>query len=151
MKRLLLIVVCAIAMLASLSAFAIDPLPFKDAAQRERFQNLTSQLRCMVCQNESLDASNADLAKDLRHQIFDMMQQGKSDEQIKRYLVARYSDFVLYDPPLAAKTLLLWFGPPVLLIVGGIVVAVLLRRRIQPAAQISLQASASAEPTGDDW
>src|SRR5690242_14996820 len=88
-------------------AFAIDPLPFKDAAQRQRFQQLTSQLRCMVCQNESLDASNSDLAKDLRHQIFDMMQAGKSDDQIKQYLVARYSDFVLYDPPLKTSTLLL--------------------------------------------
>lgn len=129
-----------------LPAFAIDPLPFKDAAQRQRFQHLTSQLRCMVCQNESLDASNADLAKDLRHQIFDMMQQGKSDEQIKQYLVARYSDFVLYDPPLKASTVLLWFGPAALVLAGGIVVLVLLRRRAKPAAQVA----ATAE-TGDDW
>jgi cytochrome c-type biogenesis protein CcmH len=127
-------------------AFAIDPLPFKDAAHRERFQHLTSQLRCMVCQNESLDASNADLAKDLRRQIFDMMQQGKSDAQIKQYLVARYSDFVLYDPPLKASTLLLWFGPVALVLAGGIVVIVLLRRRAKPAAQI-----AAAAETGDDW
>lgn len=99
----------------------------------------------MVCQNESLDASNADLAKDLRHQIFDMMQQGKSDDEIKRYLVARYSDFVLYDPPLQASTVLLWFGPPVLLVIGGIVVVVLLRRRVAPAAAIAPVES------GDDW
>lgn len=127
-------------------AFAIDPLPFKDAAQRQRFQHLTSQLRCMVCQNESLDASNADLAKDLRHQIFDMMQQGKSDEQIKQYLVARYSDFVLYDPPLKTSTVLLWFGPAALVLAGGIVVLVLLRRRARPAGEIAATAD-----TGDDW
>lgn len=126
-------------------AFAIDPLPFKNDAQRQRFQNLTSQLRCMVCQNESLDASNADLAKDLRHQIFDMMQQGKSDGEIKRYLVARYSDFVLYDPPLKPATVLLWFGPPMLLVIGGIVVVVLLRGRVKPAATIAPPES------GDDW
>ncbi|MEO6968556.1 MAG: cytochrome c-type biogenesis protein [Rhodanobacteraceae bacterium] len=145
MKRALLTLICLAALLASMSVFAIDPLPFKNDAQRERFQNLTSQLRCMVCQNESLDASNADLAKDLRHQIFDMMQQGKSDSEIKHYLVARYSDFVLYDPPLKASTVLLWFGPPALLVIGGIVVVVLLRGRVKPAATI-----APAE-SGDDW
>ncbi len=145
MKRALLTLIFAIALLASMSAFAIDPLPFKNDAQRERFQNLTSQLRCMVCQNESLDASNADLAKDLRHQIFNMMQRGKSDGEIKQYLVARYSDFVLYDPPLKASTALLWFGPLALLVIGGIVVVVLLRRRVKPA-----EAIAPAE-SGDDW
>lgn len=146
MRRAPAILALVLALLVSASAFAIDPLPFKDAAQRERFQNLTRQLRCMVCQNESLDASNADLAKDLRHQIFDMMQAGKSDAQIKQYLVARYSDFVLYDPPLKTSTLLLWFGPAALVLAGGIVVLVLLRRRAKPAGQIV----ATAE-TGDDW
>jgi len=145
MKRTLVMFALMLALLVSASAFAIDPLPFKDAAQRERFQHLTSQLRCMVCQNESLDASNADLAKDLRHQIFDMMQAGKSDAQIKQYLVARYSDFVLYDPPLKANTVLLWFGPAALVLAGGIVVVVLLRRRAKPATQIT------AAETGDDW
>ncbi|HEX7130010.1 MAG TPA: cytochrome c-type biogenesis protein [Rhodanobacteraceae bacterium] len=146
MKRTLAVFALVLALLVSASAFAIDPLPFKNAAQRERFQNLTRQLRCMVCQNESLDASNADLAKDLRHQIFDMMQQGKSDEQIKQYLVARYSDFVLYDPPLKTSTMLLWFGPAALVLAGGIVVLVLLRRRAKPATQIATTAE-----TGDDW
>lgn len=146
MKRALAVFALVLALLVSANAFAIDPLPFKDAAQRERFQHLTSQLRCMVCQNESLDASNADLAKDLRHQIFDMMQAGKSDAQIKQYLVARYSDFVLYDPPLKTSTLLLWFGPAALVLAGGMVVIVLLRRRAKPATQIA----ATAE-TGDDW
>ena len=145
MKRALLLLACALALIVSVAALAIDPLPFKNAAQRERFQHLTSQLRCMVCQNESLDASNADLAKDLRHQIFEMMQQGKSDEQIKQYLVARYSDFVLYDPPLKASTIALWFAPPALVLAGGIVVFVLLRKRAKPAAQIA------TNETGDDW
>lgn len=149
MKRALAVWLCACALGVSLSAFAIDPLPFKDVAQRERFQQLTAQLRCMVCQNESLDASTAPLAQRLRHQIFDMMQQGKSDAQIKQYLAARYSDFVLYDPPLKTSTWLLWFGPFGLLIAGGVVVIVLLRRRARPAAQIA--ASAPPDATGDDW
>jgi len=145
MKRTLLLLACILALVASVSALAIDPLPFKDDAQRQRFQDLTSQLRCMVCQNESLDASNADLAKDLRHQIFEMMQQGKTDQQIKQYLVARYSDFVLYDPPLKPSTVALWFVPPALVVAGGIVVLVLLRKRTKPAALIA------ANETGDDW
>ena len=104
------------------SAQAIDPLPFKDHAQEIRFQNLTRQLRCLVCQNENLADSNADLARDLRHEVFGLMQQGKSDDQIKQYLVARYSDFVLYDPPLKASTWLLWFGPALFLLMGAAVV-----------------------------
>lgn len=145
-RKLGLLVVTVILLLGiALPAFAIDPLPFQTDAQRERFQHLTAQLRCMVCQNESLEDSNADLARDLRGEIFRMMQQGKSDDEIKRYLVARYSDFVLYDPPLKPATVLLWLGPPALLVIGGIVVGVLLRRRVRPAAAI-----APAE-SGDDW
>ncbi|MCE5232324.1 MAG: cytochrome c-type biogenesis protein [Mizugakiibacter sp.] len=129
MKRALRIGLLLAALLVSASAFAIDPLPFKDAQQRERFQHLTSQLRCLVCQNESLNDSNADLAKDLRHEVFQLMQQGKSDDEIKQYLVARYSDFVLYDPPLRASTVLLWFGPALVLLGGAAVVVLTVRRR----------------------
>jgi cytochrome c-type biogenesis protein CcmH len=144
MKRLLAIVFIALALALSAAAFAIDPLPFKDSAQRDRFQHLTRELRCMVCQDESLLASNADFAKQLRRQIFDMMQQGKSDKQIKDWLVARYSTFILYDPPLAPSTIALWFGTPAILLAGGVVVVVLLRRRTRPANVI-------AEDPGDDW
>ena len=144
MKRLLAILLFAFALAVSAAAFAIDPLPFKDNAQRDRFQHLTSELRCMVCQDESLLASNADFAKQLRRQIFDMMQRGKSDKEIKDWLVERYSTFILYDPPLAPSTIALWFGTPVILFAGGVVVVVLLRRRTRPA-------SAIAEDTGDDW
>ncbi len=144
MKRPLVVILVAVALALSTAAFAIDPLPFRSTAQRERFQHLTSELRCMVCQDESLLASNADFAKQLRRQIFDMMQQGKSDEQIKDWLVARYSTFILYDPPLAPSTLALWFGTPAILLSGGLVVVVLLRRRTRPAGSI-------AEDPGDDW
>jgi cytochrome c-type biogenesis protein CcmH len=144
MRRLLAVALIACALAFSSAAFAIDPLPFQSTAQRERFQHLTGELRCMVCQDESLLASNADFAKQLRRQIFDMMQQGKSDEEIKDWLVARYSTFILYDPPLQASTIALWFGTPAILLVGGIVVILLLRRRTRPA-------SAIAEDSGDDW
>ncbi len=144
MKRLLAVAFVAVALALSAAAFAIDPLPFQSTAQRERFQHLTGELRCMVCQDESLLSSNADFAKQLRRQIFDMMQEGKSDKQIKDWLVARYSTFILYDPPLAPTTIALWFGTPAIFVAGGVVVVVLLRRRTRPAALIT-------EDPGDDW
>lgn len=130
----------------AVQAQAIDPLPFQNRAQEVRFQNLTRQLRCLVCQNENLADSNAELARDLRLIVFKLMQEGRSDDQIKQYLVARYSNFVLYDPPLEPGTLLLWFGPPLMLLAGAGVVLVAVRRR--------RQANAAVEPpidNGDDW
>ncbi len=144
MKRLLAAALLAFALVLSSTAFAIDPLPFQNNAQRERFQHLTSELRCMVCQDESLLASNADFAKQLRRQIFNMMQEGKSDKEIKAWLVERYSTFILYDPPLAPSTIALWFGTPAILLVGAGVVLVLLRRRTRPAAAIP-------DEPGEDW
>ena len=129
-------------------AQAIEPMPFKDHAQELRFQHLTHQLRCPMCQNETLADSNAPIARDLRNQIFQMMQQGKSDEEIKQYLVARYSKFVLYDPPLTPGTWLLWFGPLLILLGGAGVVLVAIRKRSRAGST-----SITEAPTdnGDDW
>lgn len=126
---------------------AIEPLPFKNHAEEVRFQHLTGQLRCLVCQNESLADSNAELARDLRLDVFQQMQHGKSDAQIKQYLVARYSDFVLYDPPLKPDTWLLWFGPLLILFGGAVVVAIAIRKRNRDGVSVE------APPTdnGDDW
>jgi cytochrome c-type biogenesis protein CcmH len=121
--------VFAIALLLPTIACAIDALPFKDRAEEQRFQNLTRQLRCLVCQNESLADSSADLAKDLREEVFEQMRMGKSDADIKNYLTARYSDFVLYNPPLRGSTFLLWFGPLLVLLIGAFVVYRIVRRR----------------------
>lgn len=127
----------------SLAAHAIDPLQFKDRAEEVRFQNLTRELRCLVCQNQNLADSEADLARDLRRQVFEMMQAGKSDAEIKEYLVARYNDFVLYDPPMKPGTWLLWIGPFVLVIVGiGVVQGIVRKRARQAIANIELE---------DDW
>ena len=128
-------------------AHAIDPLPFKDRAEEVRFQNLARQLRCLVCQNQDLADSDADLAKDLRKQVFDMMQSGKSDAEIKEYLVARYNDFVLYDPPVKPGTWLLWFAPFAFVLIGVFVVARILRARAKQAGGVR---PADTEP-GDDW
>jgi cytochrome c-type biogenesis protein CcmH len=115
--------------LASTSAFAIDPLPFKDRAQEVRFQKLAAELRCLVCQNQNLADSDATLAQDLREEVFQMMQQGKSDDEIRDFLVQRYGEFVLYDPPIKPSTWLLWFGPALIVVFGALAVFRIARRR----------------------
>ena len=132
------------------AAHAIDPLPFKDRAEEVRFQKLTRQLRCLVCQNQDLADSDADLAKDLRKQVFDMMRDGKSDDEIKVFLVARYNDFVLYDPPLKPGTYLLWFTPFALVAIGAVVVLRILRRRARQAVGEVVTRDASNNGD-DDW
>ncbi len=110
-------------------AFAVDPLPFNDDAERERFQSLAAELRCMVCQNQSLADSNAPLAGDLRRELFELMRSGRSDAEIKTYLTDRYGEFVLYRPPFDSRTWWLWFGPGVLVALGLTAVVVIVRRR----------------------
>jgi len=137
-------------LIVSSFAFAVDPLPFKNHAEELRFQALTKQLRCLVCQNESLADSNAPLAADLRRDVFQQMQAGKSDDEIKAWLTARYSDFVLYDPPLHAGTWLLWFGPALVLLAGAAAIFLIVKRRarIAPLAADVLRKAIDAE---DDW
>lgn len=147
--RLAFVFLLALSGLAA--AQAIDPLPFKDHAQELRFQALTRQLRCLVCQNENLADSNADLARDLRHEVFGLMQQGKSDDEIKQYLVDRYSDFVLYDPPVKPSTWLLWFGPGLFLLLGAAVVMVTIRKRGHGARIDSRLVDNATIEQGDDW
>jgi cytochrome c-type biogenesis protein CcmH len=131
-------------------AFAVvDPLPFKDRAEELRFQNLTKQLRCLVCQNESLNDSSAPLAADLRRDVFEQMQAGKNDDEIKHWLTARYSDFVLYDPPLRSGTWLLWFGPLLVLAAGGVAIFTTVRRRAR--ATTASSAARPASDVEDDW
>ena len=135
----------------SSTAFAIDPLPFKDRAEELRFQTLAKQLRCLQCQNESLEDSNAPLAADLRRDVFEQMQAGKSDAEIKRWLTARYSDFVLYDPPLHGGTWLLWFGPLMVLAAGAGAVFITVRRRANAGGASTQTATRPASDVEDDW
>ena len=100
-----------------------------DPVAEKRAVTLEQQLRCLVCQNETIAASQADLAKDLRKEIREQIKAGRTDDQIKQYLVDRYGDFVLYDPPLKATTVLLWGGPFALLLGGIIALFVYMRRR----------------------
>ena len=105
--------------LLSLKLFATEEYyPFSLSQDQQRFQTLTSELRCLVCQNENLAESNAALAIDLRNQIYKQIQRGESNQAIIRYLVARYGDYILYRPPLNIATLLLWATPFLILFFG---------------------------------
>lgn len=108
---------------------AIDTYDFKDEAERERYRTLTEELRCPKCQNQNIADSNAPIAMDLREEIFRMLEEGKSNDEIVAYLVDRYGDFVRYNPPVNTTTLLLWYGPAGLLILGfGVLTVILVRR-----------------------
>ena len=107
----------------------VAPLQFADAAEEQRFRALVSELRCVMCQNQSLSDSNAQIAYDLRREVLELMRQGKSDAEVKDFLVARYGDFVLYKPRMSAATWLLWLGPVLLLLGGGVAIARIVRRR----------------------
>lgn len=152
-----LIVLLLWLMLLPAAAQNAQPLP-EDPVANKRAVQLAEQLRCLVCQNQSLADSNADLATDLRRQIREQIIQGKSDTEIIGFMVERYGDFVLYRPPLKVTTLLLWFGPPLLLLLGMVVLIRYLRERRkrivqQPLtederrqAQLLLGGSGGAEP-----
>jgi cytochrome c-type biogenesis protein CcmH len=116
-------------------ALAKEPLIFMNPEQEARYNELTLELRCLVCQNQNLADSDAPLAQDLRKEIYDMMQAGQSNEEIKTFLVDRYGDFVLYRPPVKANTLALWLAPAVLLLGGGLVVVLIVRKRTRMFAE----------------
>ncbi|MFD0323477.1 cytochrome c-type biogenesis protein [Lysobacter gummosus] len=104
-------------------------MSFNDNTEERRFHALVAELRCVMCQNQSLADSNAQIAHDLRREVLVLMRQGKTDSEIKDFLVARYGEFVLYRPQMESKTWLLWFGPALVLLAGGFVVARVIRAR----------------------
>ncbi|CRI66711.1 Cytochrome C biogenesis protein [Thiocapsa sp. KS1] len=103
----------------NLSAYTLEEFKFETPGQHEAFRDLIAKLRCLVCQNESLAGSQAGVAQDLREEVYRMMLEGQSDEEIVTFLVDRYGDFVLYEPPIKPSTYLLWFGPFIFLGVAG--------------------------------
>jgi cytochrome c-type biogenesis protein CcmH len=102
---------------------------FNHPEQEKNYNELIDELRCLVCQNQTIADSNADLAKDLRRQVYEMLQQGKSRQDIVDYMLARYGDFVLYRPPLKSKTILLWVGPVIFLLLGLLLLFVYIRNK----------------------
>jgi len=133
------VVIALLMLTGAAAATKMDPVPPGGAnapgmsALDVRLKRLESELRCLVCQNQTLADSNADLADDLRREVRTLALAGKSDDEIKTYLVARYGDFVLYNPPMKPVTWMLWFGPFALLAGGGAAWWVVLRRRARAA------------------
>ncbi|MHB8912826.1 MAG: cytochrome c-type biogenesis protein [Lysobacter sp.] len=123
--------VLALSANAAFAQVATDPAPlqFTTVAEERRFHALVSELRCVMCQNQSLADSNAQIAVDLRREVLALMRAGKTDAQVKDFLVARYGEFVLYRPQVESTTWLLWFGPALLLLAGGFVIAGIVRKR----------------------
>jgi cytochrome c-type biogenesis protein CcmH len=120
----------AAALLLAGTAFAKEAAPLaEDEAVEKRLVAIAEELRCLVCQNESLAGSRADLAQDLRREVRGLIKQGKTDQEVKDFLVSRYGDFVLYEPPVKPTTWLLWGGPFALLVAGIAVLIAYLRRR----------------------
>ena len=143
MKTWLIVLMLA---LVTLTAQAREAAPLaEDEAVEKRLVDISSELRCLVCQNEALSASNADLAQDLRREIRAMIREGKSDAEIMDFMVARYGDFVRYRPPLKEATLLLWFGPALLAAGALVALFVFLRRRDRMIKDAPLSAAEARE------
>lgn len=136
MKRVLALLMLALALA---SGWAKDAAPLaEDPVVEQRMLSISEEMRCLVCQNESLAASRADLAQDLRRELRELIKQGKTDAQIRDFMVARYGDFVLYRPRVKPITYLLWSGPFILMIAGVIVLIVYLRRRNRALSEAPL-------------
>jgi cytochrome c-type biogenesis protein CcmH len=136
MKSILLIALCVFSF--SLS-FAKDAAPLADdPVIEQRLISISEEMRCLVCQNESLAGSRSDLANDLRREIRTLIKEGKSDDQIRSFMVERYGDFVLYRPPVKPITWLLWIGPFIILLIGIAGLLIYLRRRNNAVTNIAL-------------
>jgi len=135
MSRLLLVILLALPMIVQAKEAAPTA---DDPVLEQRLMNLATELRCLVCQNQSLADSHADLAIDLRNQVREQMKAGKTDDEIRTWLTQRYGDFVLYRPPVRSTTALLWVGPFLLLLVGLVGLGLYLRRRRQVIGQPQL-------------
>jgi len=125
----LLLAVILLTGYTSAMAAGLEVFDFSGNVDEDRYKHLIAELRCLVCQNQSLADSDAGLAHDLRREVWELVDKGKSDSEVKEFLVARYGDFVLYNPPVKPSTYILWFGPFVLLGVGFLVLLRTLKRR----------------------
>ena len=127
--RSILIVMSLLLSFSSSVYAAVEVKKFDNPQQEERYKKLVDELRCLVCQNQNLADSNAELAVDLRKQVYKMINEGQSDEEIMDFMVTRYGDFVLYRPPFKTTTFFLWVGPFIILIIGVFVLFRFIRQR----------------------
>jgi cytochrome c-type biogenesis protein CcmH len=145
-----IVFVCLLCLLPGL-AYAIDSNPpLANPTLQARYERLIHQFRCLVCQDESIANSNADLAADMRNKVRKFVQEGKSDKQVKHYLVARYGDFVLFNPPVQARTWLLWSGPGILFAIAGVTVGIAVRRRAR-LSRAEPDAGVDDDAVGLEW
>ncbi|AKG72330.1 cytochrome c-type biogenesis protein [Serratia fonticola] len=124
-----LITLLVAALLSWSAAAAIDTYKFNSVEQEQQYRELTEQLRCPKCQNNSIADSNAIIAADMRTKVYELMMQGQDKQQVIDYMVARYGNFVTYEPPLTPATLILWVGPLLFVLIGGAVVILRTRQR----------------------
>jgi cytochrome c-type biogenesis protein CcmH len=124
-----ILVILCLSLFSSFSYAEIEHHDFQSLEQEQSYQTLISELRCLVCQNQTIADSNADLAKDLRRQVYEMLQQGQSQQQIADFMTERYGDFVLYNPNFNLKTGLLWLGPALFLLIGLVAVLLFARKK----------------------
>lgn len=123
---------------------AVEGHRFENPQQEQQYQKLVNELRCLVCQNQNLADSNAELAQDLREEVYNMIQKGMDDKQVVAFMVDRYGDFVLYRPPFKAATALLWLGPFLALLLGVFIFLVVVRRNKNNATAFTPDASEQA-------
>jgi cytochrome c-type biogenesis protein CcmH len=135
MRPFALIPVLTIVLLASSMTYAVDPTEMPTPELQQRYLGLTHELRCMQCQNEAISDSPVSLAADLRRQVREMLIAGKSDDDVRNYMVARYGDFILFRPRVAARTIWLWSAPGVLLLIGAAVAVRITKQRAALVAQ----------------
>lgn len=136
--------VLGLGLLVVLPSWALEPTDFQDPALQARYKELITELRCLVCQNQSIAESNAELAQDLRRETRAMLRQGATDAEIVEFMVARYGDYVLYRPPLKGSTVFLWVGPFLLLFGAAGVLIASIARRARPSADTPLDADEQA-------
>ena len=129
MKQLIKAIVLGVSLMVGNGYAAIDTFEFADKQQSERFRKLTEELRCPKCQNQNIADSESPIALDMRAEIYQMLQQGKTNQEIEAFLVDRFGEFVRYRPPVTQSTLLLWYGPAGLLGAGFIILGIILYRR----------------------
>ncbi|MEN8722522.1 MAG: cytochrome c-type biogenesis protein [Alphaproteobacteria bacterium] len=122
-------------------AVAVDENPLADPALEQQVQDISKTLRCLVCQNQSIEDSNSDLAKDLRNVVRERVAAGDNDDQVRAYMVDRYGEWVLMSPPVSQRTYVLWLGPLALVLVGLFAIIVMMRRRAADGTQIDIALS----------
>ena len=128
----------------------VDTYQFDDPQQEATYKKAIAELRCLVCQNQNLADSNAELAQDMRKKTYEMVTEGKSVQQIADFMVARYGDFVLYRPPVKSTTVFLWYGPVILLVLGAVIVIVFVRKQKRLETVIPEQQQKRAQNMLDD-